>query len=151
MIYKIPKSLKNTITSITDNIDITKDNLAIIRFEIMKDLLQDNNISYTIVVPTPLTMRVWDSREGEYQAIDASTAYSTDRLAPLAKEIYSEEGCIDEWNKSLSVLSCIISKDSVLYIDQAYQDVVNYQNYVFRDNLKFYDNITTELQRWKLL
>jgi len=151
MIYKIPKSLKNTITSITDNIDITKDNLAIIRFEIMKDLLQDNNISYTIVVPTPLTMRVWDSREGEYQAINAVAAYSTDRSAPLAKEIYLEEGCIDEWNKSLSVLSCIISKDSVLYIDQAYQDVVNYQNYVFRDNLKFYDNITTELQRWKLL
>lgn len=146
MIYNITESIKDQVLIPNSyNVRVSKDNLAIIRFEIMKDFLENNLQTYSIFVPAPVTLRVWDGREKEYTLINANDEYLEERVSNLARAMYSVDGCIDEWNKSLLTLSIILdSTSSKLYVHEDYKALV-YQHYIFKENIFFYDDVTKVL------
>jgi len=148
MIYKIPTTLKEKISIPQDaTVVYSVNNLAVMRYEIFNELLSNSNIDYTIVAPNPTTLKFWDSRENEYVALDAALEYAQERLSIVGSALYNEEACLDEWNLSLSTISLLISDSSVIFVDEDYKELIEYKRLMFKDNIIFYSDVTSILQR----
>ena len=126
---------------LSNKVIIDEENLSIIRYHYFLENLQDYESQLGIIVPEPVSMRLYDTRDQKYIAIYHDSEFS--HLSQATKYLYCERGVIDEWNISLSAITCSLNSSSLVFCNSKYKNYIS-EKYRF-GKIKFYD-IGTEIE-----